>query len=133
MVSGEEVSFQAFNINNNNYFKLRDLAMIVNGTEKSFEIGWEGTNNAISLESGKAYTAVGGELVVSSDPTSMEAKPTESIIYLNGDEVEFTAYNINGNNYFKLRDVANAINFGVTWDGSINMIGISTPSDYVEE
>jgi hypothetical protein len=133
LVNGEEVSFQAFNISNNNYFKLRDLAMIANGTEKSFEVSWDGLNNAISLESGKAYTAVGGELVVPNDPTSMEATPTVSKIYLNGNEVEFTAYNINGNNYFKLRDVAKAINFGVTWDGSTYMIGVSTSSDYVEE
>jgi hypothetical protein len=53
LVNEEEVSFQAYNINDNNYFKLRDLAMILNGTDKNFAVSWDGENNAISLESGK--------------------------------------------------------------------------------
>jgi hypothetical protein len=132
LVNSKEISFEAYNINNNNYFKLRDLAMVVNGTDKSFAVSWDGVNNAISLESGNEYISVGGELVVSDEPSTVEAKLTTSKIYLDGEEVDFTAYNINGNNYFKLRDVAKVINFGVTWDGSTNMIGIDSKSDYKE-
>ncbi|WP_028987411.1 stalk domain-containing protein [Thermicanus aegyptius] len=133
LVNGKEISFQAYNINGNNYFKLRDLAMVLNGTEKSFEVGWDGKKNAISLESGKAYTAVGGELVVTEKPATAEAKLSTSTIYLDGKEVKLTAYLINGNNYFKLRDVAAVINFGVTWDGVTNTVGIDSSSGYVEE
>jgi hypothetical protein len=107
--------------------------MVLNGTEKSFEVGWDGKKNAISLESGKAYTPVGGELVVAEKPATAEAKLSTSTIYLDGKEVKLTAYLINGNNYFKLRDVAAVINFGVTWDGVTNTIGIDSSSGYVEE
>jgi hypothetical protein len=133
MVNGKEVSFEAYNIGGNNYFKLRDLAAAINRTEKQFEVRWDGAKNAISLDSGKAYTTAGGELAVSAEPTFKDAKPTDSKIYLDGKEVQLTAYNIDGNNYFKLRDIAKAINFGVTWDGNANMIGIDTKSDYKNE
>ncbi|MDT3700332.1 MAG: stalk domain-containing protein [Thermincola sp.] len=132
LVNGKSISFEAYNINGNNYFKLRDLAMAVNGTEKQFEVGWDGTKNAISLTTNKVYTSAGGELSVSANPTSKEAKPTTSKIFLNGQEVSLTAYNINGYNYFKLRDVGKAINFGVTWDGRTNTIGIDTSAVYTE-
>lgn len=133
MVNGNEVSFQAYNINNNNYFKLRDLAMVLNGTEKSFAVGWNGEKNAISLESGKTYKIVGGELVVAEKSASEKARFSSSAIYLDGKKVELTAYLINGNNYFKLRDVAAALDFGVTWDASSNSIVIDTSSGYVPE
>lgn len=133
LVNGNEVSFEAYNINGNNYFKLRDLAAAVNRTGKQFEVGWDGSNNAIALESGKAYTPAGGELAVSSQATSQEALSTSSKIYLNGKETPFIAYNIGGNNYFKLRDIAKAFNIGVTWEATSNTVGIDTKLDYKEE
>ncbi|MGO4119405.1 hypothetical protein ACEQ6C_40435, partial [Rhizobium ruizarguesonis] len=39
LVNGKTISFEAYNINGNNYFKLRDFAAAVNGTEKQFEVG----------------------------------------------------------------------------------------------
>ncbi|MGO4119246.1 hypothetical protein ACEQ6C_39435, partial [Rhizobium ruizarguesonis] len=72
--------------------------------------GWDGTKNAINLESGKNYTKVGGELIVSANPASKEGKSTNSKIYVDGTEIQLTAYNIGGNNYFNLRDIAKAFN-----------------------
>jgi len=133
LVNGKEVSFEAYNIGGNNYFKLRDLAAAVNGTEKQFDVGWDGANQAISLETGKAYTPVGGELALSATLAAKDAKPTDSKIYVNNVETQLIAYNIGGNNYFKLRDIAKIFNFGVAWDSKVNMIGIDTKSVYTEE
>lgn len=133
LVNGKEVSFQAYNINSNNYFKLRDMAMVLNGTDKSFSVGWDGEKNAISLVSGNPYKVVGGELFVADKPANAEARLSTSTIYLDGKEVDLTAYTINGNNYFKLRDLAAALDFGVTWDASSNSIVIDTSSGYVPE
>lgn len=133
-VNGEAIAFQAYNIQNNNYFKLRDIALALNHTEKSFAVGWDEEKNAITLESNKAYIPVGGELVVSDDqPSELEAKLSTSTIYLDGTKVELTAYLIHGNNYFKLRDLGAAFDFGVTWDGATNTIGIETSIGYSDE
>jgi hypothetical protein len=133
VVDGKNISFEAFNIGGNNYFKLRDIAIVVSGTDKQFEVGWDVALNAISLEPGKAYTPAGGELAISTKLESKEAVSTSSKIYLEGKEVQLTAYNIGDNNYFKLRDIAKAFNIGVTWDGKTNTVGIDTKIDYKDE
>jgi hypothetical protein len=133
VVNGRNISFEAYNIGGSNYFKLRDIAMVVSGTDKQFDVGWDGANNAISLEQGKAYTPAGGELAVMAESESKDAVSTSSKIFLDGQEVQLTAYNIGGNNYFKLRDIAKAFNIGVTWDGMTNSVGIDTKIDYKDE
>lgn len=132
MVNDTEVAFGAYNINGNNYFKLRDLAMALSGSEKQFQVIWDSEYNAINLISGRPYTPVGGELAVSSAPAAQQALPTASKVFVNGEQVQLTAYNIGGNNYFKLRDIARVIDFGVTWDASTSTIGIDSASAYTE-
>ena len=132
LINGKEVAFEAYGIGGNNYFKLRDLAQAINGTEKNFEVTWDGDNNAINLLTKKMYTSVGGELKVKANTTTTDAIISPSKIYVNGNQTEFLVYTIGGNNYFKLRDVGKVINFGVTWDGGNNIIKIDTITSYTE-
>lgn len=131
LVNGKAVEFDAYTINNNNYFKLRDLAQAVNKTDKNFEVTWDGKNNAINLISNKPYTPAGGELV-KGDGKAKAATLSTAKIFKDGKEISLTAYTINGNNYFKLRDIAKAFDIGVTWDGTTNTVGIDTSISYVE-
>jgi len=105
------------------------LAYILNGTEKQFEVGYDEQTKAITLTSGKAYTTAGGEMLpkTAGNKTGI---PTPSKIYLDGKEVKLTAYNIEGNNYFKLRDIGQALDFGVDWDSANNTIVIDTSKGY---
>jgi len=41
VVDGVNTSFDAYNIEGSNYFKLRDIAYVLSGTEKQFEVGWD--------------------------------------------------------------------------------------------
>jgi hypothetical protein len=129
IINGRYQAFEAYNINDNNYFKLRDLAFMLDGSEKSFDVGWDSVANAISLKSGQRYTTVGGELTVKGSG-SKNATPTDSRITLDGKGVTFMAYNIEGNNYFKLRDIGEAFNFAVEWDGARDTIIIDTSKAY---
>ncbi len=132
LVNGEETSFDAYNIDGSNYFKLRDLAKVVSGTEKQFEVEWDGEMKAINLISNTAYTVVGGEME-KGDGQAKTATLNSSKIYKDGEEVQLTAYTINGNNYFKLRDLAQAFDIGVTWDNATKTIGIDTSIGYIAE
>lgn len=131
LVNGVNTSFEAYNINGNNYFKLRDLAKVVSGSEKQFEVGWDNENKVINLLTNKEYTSVGGELAAG-DGLAKEGKLNTSKIFKDGEEVELLAYNINENNYFKLRDIARSFNIGVTWDDASKTIGIDTSIGYSE-
>lgn len=132
IVNGKEVSFEAYGINGSNYFKLRDIAKVLSGTGKQFEVKWDGTKNVINLVSGSAYTVTGGELAAG-DGKAKTAVFNSSPIYKDGVQVSLTAYTINGNNYFKLRNIGQAFDFGVTWDGAANTIRIDTSTGYQAE
>ena len=130
-VNGAEVAFDAYNINDNNYFKLRDLAYVLSGTEKQFEIDWNEENNAISLISSKPYTIVGGEMgekAIGEKNTIL----TTSKIYIDNAMVTFTAYTINDNNYFKLRDVMKAFDIYVGYDDETRTIILDTSKGYTD-
>lgn len=62
--------------------------------------------------------------------TELVVLPTTSKLLLNGSEVQATAYNINGNNYYKLRDLAAAVDHAVWFDGDRNEVHIDTGSPY---
>ncbi len=53
--------------------------------------------------------------------TYLQAVPSWQKIYLDGQQVQMTAYNINGNNYVKLRDIGKAVGFNVYWDDGVQI------------
>lgn len=60
---------------------------------------------------------------------SVPANPTREIgqeVYVNDTRVYPTAYNISGNNYFKLRDIGKLAGFGVDWDGETQTVKLSS-------
>lgn len=132
LINGVDTTFEAYNINGNNYFKLRDLAQVLRGTEKQFEVTWDESARAINLISGQTYTSVGGELA-KGDGTQKTAKLNTSSIYMDGKQVSLTAYTINGNNFFKLRDLGAAFDFDVSWDGARNTIVVDTSKGYTDD
>lgn len=129
LVNGESKAFDAYEIGGSNFFKLRDLAYVLSGTEKQFEVGWDGAASAISLTSGQAYTPVGGEMA-GKGAGAQTAKPSAAKIILDGKEISLTAYEIGGNNYFKLRDIGETFGFGIGWDGESQTITIDTSTGY---
>jgi hypothetical protein len=131
VVDGKDISFDAYNINGNNYFKLRDVAAAVNGSAKNFGVTYDEAVKAINLTSNSPYAAVGGELAAG-DGKVKSGTLNKAPIYKDGVLVELTAYNINGNNYFKLRDLAKAFDIGVTWNAETNTVGIDTSISYTE-
>lgn len=130
VVNGSNVAVDSYIINGNNYIKLRDLATMVNNTGKNFNVTWDGINNAINLLSNNPYATVGGELA-KGDGSSKKAAPTTSTIYVDGTVVALTAYNINNNNYFKLRDVMKAFDIAVGYDNATQTATLDTSSGYV--
>ena len=45
----------------------------------------------------------------------------------------YTGYNVNDNNYYKLRDIAEDFDFGVTWEAETQSVYIETDEEYVPE
>ena len=114
-LNGESAKLGAYTINGSNYFKLRDLAKALDGLNTNFEVKWNAAQQRIDLTSKTAYTAVGGEQAAL-PAGNKAASLTNASVYLDGKPLSLTAYSIDGNNYFKLRDLGDALGFGVDWN-----------------
>ncbi|MBQ8301730.1 MAG: hypothetical protein IJX57_07205 [Clostridia bacterium] len=125
MVDGDVVDVSGYTVNDSNYYKIRDIAMILRTTPVRFDVAWDTSLSAISITTGKKYTIVGGEL---SDDAgeALNVNQNSAPVYVDGVVKEALSYNINGNTYFKIRDIGDMVGFAVDWDGEEQAVIIRT-------
>ncbi|MEG2176016.1 MAG: hypothetical protein RRY97_03995 [Oscillibacter sp.] len=131
-LNSKPVTLEAYNIEGNNYFMLRDIASILSGTEKQFNVSYDKEKKAVVLTPKTAYAPVGGELAAGSGKAQSAVKSTSPILK-DGAEITLTAYNIHGNNFFKLRDLGQAFDFGVDYDKATKSVCIDSAKGYTPE
>ena len=125
-VDGSLVTCEVYNIDGSNYYKLRDLAKLLNGTAAQFSISWDAKSGTIAVQTSKPYKAVGGELVIGADK-SATAKSSPQSLTVNGRALTgLSAYNIGGNNYFKLRDICDWLYFTVDYNEIADTVAIGS-------
>lgn len=122
-VDEKKVDCTAYIIAGSNYFKLRDLAVLLNGSEAQFEVAFDTDTKTVSLTTGESYTPVGGEGRALKAAT---ASASSWKLMVDGKEVAAEAYTIGGNNYFKLRDLGKALGFWVDYVSATNTAVIAT-------
>jgi uncharacterized lipoprotein YddW (UPF0748 family) len=115
MIDGQVQVFDAYNINGSNYFKLRDIAAKLSGSQSQFDVTWDPIFEVINLRTKFPYIHVGGELSAG-DGTNKDATMTTATLMLNRELTFAAAYNINNNNYYKLRDLGSLLGFTVNWN-----------------
>ena len=72
-------------------------------------------------------TLFGGSSVLAAGIT---AERSTNRIYVDGQEVRLTAYNINGNNYVMLRDIGRAVGFNIYWDSDAKCVQVESGKPY---
>jgi len=127
-VDGISKTLNAYNINGNNFVKIRDIASLISGTTKQFSVGFNEANNVVALISKSYYYPNGQENVSLSK--AKEIAPSTQSIYLDGSPVNLMTYNIDDSNYVMLKDLAMLFNFGLTYDTSSETVKIVTTSSY---
>jgi hypothetical protein len=125
-VDGKAVKFEAYNIDSRNYFKLSDIAKALDYSTKKFDVKWDSTNKIIKITKGNKYTIVGGELSTPKANKTTKAVASNVNISLNGNKITLNSYNIDGNSYFKLQDIADILDFVVKWDSTTKTVIINT-------
>lgn len=115
-VDGETVSCDKYNIDGYNYFKLRDIAFLLNGTGSQFDVGWDSAANLVSITRNHVYTSpTGTELFVGED-YSYTAQVSPQSIKIDGVmQTDLKVYNIGGSNYFQLRELGTVLDFNVSY------------------
>ena len=130
VVDGTPVAAAAYEIEGNNYFKLRDLAVAFTGTKAAFDVAWDGEARKVTLTGG-AYTPVGGELEPLTGGTQTATRATADV-YVDDMPLVGKAYEVGGNHYFKLRDLCFMLGVSVEWDNNAQTIVIDTSKPYIQ-
>lgn len=127
-VNGKTFDCQGYNIDGSNYFMLRDVALALKDTANKFSVEWDAAKNLVTAVSGGAYAASGSECQKGTD-NSASCQPSAQAALFNGAASTAYCYNIGGNNYFKLRDLAAAFGFAVDYDAASFTVTVAS-TDY---
>ena len=134
MVDGKIVDVQPYNIDGANYFKLRDMAALLNGTGSQFNVAYEAPNMIVTL--GEGYEKIDGDLV-KGDDKSGTCVPSKQVLMIDGEKVDILVYNIGNSNYFQLRGLGELVGFAVDYDGETKTMIVESegyePADDEEE
>ena len=125
-VNGVSQDVEKYNIDGYNYFKLRDIAYLLNGTPAQFSVEWDAAANAARIVSGQPYTANGSELVIGADRSATAVRSPQTIVIDGEVRSDLAAFNLAGNNFFKLRDLSEALGFQVDYDAATNTAVVTT-------
>lgn len=124
-LDGERQELNGFNIMNNNYFRLRDLAEYFSGTPSQFNITWNQANQAVEIITGQAYTPDQNTSSKYFSPQrNYSATLSGAKVLVDGQLQSIRAYNIDNNNYVQLRDLAAKIPFDIEYDAVADRISL---------
>lgn len=115
-----------YNIEGNNYFKLRDIGALV-----GFGVEWDSATQTVEISTARKASSTTG--ITDEAVEGAVARVTDQRIAVDGIYANMKAYQINGNNYVKLRDIAFQVNFGVDFDNATNRVIISPKLFYGEK
>lgn len=127
-IDGKYSQVASYNIGGNNYFRLRDLATILAGTDAEFDVGYDDVERLITI---KSETPLSGTPSLIQLDSNDIAVPNDMTVMVDDLYVAPTAYNINGFTYFKLRDLGQILGFGVAWDEASKSMVITTEGDAI--
>lgn len=124
-IDGKVYDILGYSVDNSNYYKMRDIAMLLRTSGSRFNIGWDGNLNAITITTGEKYQPVGNELT---DDTSTTLNISENTapIYVDGSEADVVTYTINESTYIKIRDLGNLVGFDVNWNDTTQTVEVIT-------
>lgn len=130
-VNGKLADPTVYKIGDSNYFKIRDVAALLDGTEKQFSVGYDNALKSVTATTGQGYAKQDSDLMGAPTGGNQTATPSNDTIYVNGQKIDAAVYKIDGSNYFKLRDLGKALNFSVDWSRDAGMM-IDTSKPYSE-
>lgn len=120
-INGEEKLARSFLIDGYRYFNLRDLAVLLADTPGRFSLHWDDGAKTTRVIPGATYTPVGSENK-NTYAKYPAVSPVLACLDIAGRPTYFTAYLLQDQYYFKLRDLAGHLGFSIDWDAENNRI-----------
>lgn len=124
-IDGANVQNNAYLIDDSNYIRLRDMAFLMKNTQSKFSVKYTDELQRIDLEKKKDYQGQSLTAIKEFSAGDVLGKSTAEL-YVDGKIYNLDSYNVNGNNYYKLRDLGTVLGFSVDWNQTNKMVVIKT-------
>ncbi|MCF6095742.1 hypothetical protein L1766_01775 [Thermovorax subterraneus] len=125
IIDGKETKLEAYLIGNNYYFKLRDIAKLLDETASEFSITYDAKTRAVFIMPGEEYKPIGSELTIGKNKAAL-CILSKNLFKVKDLTIKAPKYLIGGYHYLTLRDMGNALGFSVTYDESKKVPIITT-------
>ena len=119
-----------YNIADQNYLKIIDIAYLLDGTDKQFSFDRQG--DTVHLLPGQKHNPRGDEMTLNPNAVVTTAELSAFEFMLNGEPANLTAYLIADSNYVRIRDVLRLFDVYVDYDVSLGEFYLDTSKAYVE-
>ena len=132
-INREVTNIRGYNINDSNYYMLRDMAVGLGRHGMEFSL-W-GDNKSIVANMDKVYVPKDVSAVDFSSAQKPIAKTMILQIINEGvkENHSVRVYNIHGYNFFKLRDLGKIMGFGVDYDSELNRAVVHTHNENIDK
>lgn len=129
-INGTPMEFSAYNIDGHTFFKLRDLAVGFNATNTPINVTYDNDTQMIKVYTSTSYDKVADGLSRVADKSNKSAYVSQQGVMVDELPQYSEAYNIDGSNYFKLRDFAMMLDFDLKYNEQTQEITIDTTQSY---
>lgn len=123
-------SISGYVIGGNTYYKLRDLAYALRETSSCFDVAWNAGENRVEVYTRRPYSGMALESGSAWWDQTVRVVPADARLTVDGRTAEIAAYNIDGSNYYKLRDLGELLSFSVRWLEESGSICLYTLDQY---
>lgn len=114
IINDKLIDAEAYTLNDNNYFKLRDIIKGLSDTGEITDIIYDQNTGEVEIVDGNKYS--GEESKKNTNEQSLRVVESNQKVKYNGNYSNLTGLNINDNNYVKLRDISQLLNKKVLFD-----------------
>ena len=116
-LDGKDIKIDAYLIDGENYLKLRDVAALLKETKAKFKVVYDAEKDKIKITLGEAHDEDFVAPAEDAERANKTGVPSYQPIFDAKDKtIELKGYLIDGNNYFRLRDLGKKLGFGVAYD-----------------
>lgn len=119
-VDGTSYKLSAYRVLGDTYYKLRDMAIILNGSSKTFDVTWNSVSNRIDLLIGAPYSS---DLTLGAFEAghAVIVKAVKPCLLAGDTPYDLNAYSTGGSTYYKLEEIMRIAGAIVTYDDAGNV------------
>lgn len=124
-LNGKEIDLKAYTIHGTNYVRIRDMAYYLRNTKSRFDFAYNEELKRMEAFRDKPHREKRlAKLPVPSSTLKVPKVKTE--IFVDGKPYRLDSYEINGDSFYKIRDLSILFHFDLRWNNKKKMIEIDT-------